>query len=534
MKSVLLFGFCALLLVACGAEPEVLRTLPPPPTPIPAELASLSSRPVAAVGAVLFSENCAACHGEQGAGNGPLALSRQVPPPGNFRLGGQSRQSPQEWFDTITNGRLDRLMPPWSSLNAADRWELAWYSYTLAYSNVDLEEGASLWAVNCAACHGATGEGESPGSAAMSRPLPDFRDLDRLSQFSDEQLTGAIRAAHDELLVTVALDDEDLRALTRFVRSLSLGGVEYWAEVEPLPPLELPRTNVTLSLPAEWGEADTDVWLSASANGRTHERWPAELQSGIHAQVADVPLITDWLYQAHAVAGVEVYRSLYYRVEELTAIRSLPLYALTDGAEVLRQASLALQFQPANTQEMGDFVVVTQAFRLTNPSAQLYAEMETQAWQLPLPAGANLPEIAAPERQGYDRAENTIFGWQPILPGAGELVGLQYLLPRSALAVYEYRLPYGLDGALRILLPVEKWTLLGADLPALGGETLNGRSYLSYGADVSLPPGSVLRFGLGPASVVAPDTFLDTRTVFALMAVALFIMLRLVGWQRRR
>ncbi len=425
-------------------------------------------------------------------------------------------------------------MPPWSSLHAADRWELAWYSYTLAYSNVDLEEGASLWAVNCAACHGATGEGESPGSAAMSPPLPDFRDLDRLSQFSDEQLMESIRAMHAELLITAALDGEDLRALTRFVRSLSLGGVEYWAEVEPLPPLELPRTNVTLNLPAEWGEADTDVWLSASANGRTHERWPAELQGGTNAQVADVSLVADWLYQAHAVAGVEVYRSLYYRVEELTVIRSLPLYALTDGAEVLRQDSLALQFQPANTQEMGDFVVVTQAFRLTNPSALLYAEMETQAWQLPLPAGANLPEIAAPERQGYDRAENTIFGWQPILPGAGELVGLQYLLPRSALAVYEYRLPYGLDGALRILLPVEEWTLLGADFPALGGETLNGRSYLSYGADVSLPPGSVLRFGLGSASVVAPDTFLDTRTVFALMAVALFIMLGLVGWQRRR
>ena len=534
MKSLFLFGFCALLLVACSGGPEVMRTLPPPPSPTPAELASLVVRPSAAVGAVLFAENCAACHGEQGAGDGPLALSGQVPSTGNFRLGEQARQSPQEWFDTITKGRLERLMPPWSSLDAADRWELAWYSYTLAYSDVDLKQGASLWAVNCAACHGATGEGDGPSSAAMSPPLPNFRDADRLSQFSDEQLAVAIPTVHDELLSTAALGGEDLRAITRFVRSLSLGGVEYWAEVEPLPPLELPRTNVTLSLPADWDEAEADVWLTASANGQVRERWPAELQGGTHAKVADVPLVADWIYQAHAVAEVEAFRSLYYRADELTAIRSLPLYVLTDGAEVLRLDSLALQFQPASAQEMGDFVVVTQALRLTNPSAQLYAETETQAWQLPLPAGANLLEIGAPERQGYDRAENTFFGWQPILPGAGELVGLQYLLPRSALAVYEYRLPYGLDGALRILLPAEEWILLGEGWPALGEETINGQRYLSYGADTSLPSGSVLRFGLGEMSAKAPTTSLDIRAVFVLTASALLTILGLVGWQRHR
>ena len=76
MKSVLLFGFCALLLVACGAEPEVLRTLPPPPTPTPAELASLAARPATIVGAALFIEKLLRLPWRAGCGRWPIGAQR--------------------------------------------------------------------------------------------------------------------------------------------------------------------------------------------------------------------------------------------------------------------------------------------------------------------------------------------------------------------------------------------------------------------------------------------------------------------------
>lgn len=522
------------MLAACSDAPQVLITLQPPPSPTPVEKASIVAQPAAVVGAALFSENCVACHGENGEGDGPLVLNQQVPTIGNFRLGEHLERSPQDWFETITYGKLERLMPPWSSLGASDRWELAWYSYTLAYSDEELEHGAALWESHCASCHGDPTGGKAPSNVALERANLRLRDLDYLSQLGDEQITASIRSIHPELILLTSLDDHDLQNLTRFVRSLSLGGFGYWADVETLPPLDLPKVNLVINLPADWSGADSEVWLSASVAGEVRERWSAATIEGTRAQFYDIPLIESWHYQAHASSSSDVFRSLFYPADQLTGIRSITLYEHTTGADVLKQDSLALQFLPVDTPNAGEFFRVTQALRLTNTATRLYAESEARAWQLPLPVGANLIEIGATRRHDFDQEENNVFGWQPILPGAGELVGLQYLLPKSILAVYEYHLPYGLNGALRILLPGGDWVLLGADLPLLGEEVINGRLYQSYGADASLPPGSVLRFGIGMDDSAANYNALEIGAVLLILALVFLSSMGMIGWLRRR
>ena len=191
MHYTLLICSLAFILVSCSSSPELLATLPPPPTSSPLELPSYSGKPQAAKGAALFAELCAACHGEEGAGDGPLALEQQIPPPGNFRLGEQSWQSPQEWFDTITDGRLERLMPPWNSLSAADCWQLTWFSYTLAYSEEESIRGKALWADHCALCHLDGEQGGKATSAQLGPNAPAMGDLDRFRLWSDEQIDAA-------------------------------------------------------------------------------------------------------------------------------------------------------------------------------------------------------------------------------------------------------------------------------------------------------------------------------------------------------
>ncbi|MBU1921461.1 c-type cytochrome [bacterium] len=159
-------------------------------------------------GQALFKSNCARCHGDNGEGNGPQAVGLN-PPPRNYRT--------QEFkfgndivsiFNTLRNGSPGTSMPSFSLLPTKDLFALAHYVRTLvpnpapttddvlaqlpaklgagdtapqgpripisfameriAVPAVQAAElmplnltlpGAKVYANNCAACHGAKGEG---------------------------------------------------------------------------------------------------------------------------------------------------------------------------------------------------------------------------------------------------------------------------------------------------------------------------------------------------------------------------------------
>jgi mono/diheme cytochrome c family protein len=74
-------------------------------------------------GQALFSQACTNCHGDDGNG-GPVPLR------------GRSDLTPEEIFDTISNGRTrgSNLMPAWKeSLSEAERWELTAFITSMAH-----------------------------------------------------------------------------------------------------------------------------------------------------------------------------------------------------------------------------------------------------------------------------------------------------------------------------------------------------------------------------------------------------------------
>ena len=485
-----------LLLVSCSDTPNILITLEPPLTATPVEMASWVTHPKAIAGQELFIENCADCHGELGAGDGPLAMSQQIPAPGNFRLGDQQVLTPQEWFETISYGRLERLMPPWTSINARDRWELAWYSYTLSYREDFLNRGASLWFDQCSSCH--VRDNDEAGNKINTTLNGRFRfhELDYMSQISDVQLEEMIITTHSDIIFSNALDDRDLKSLTQFIRAESLGGSNYWAEADIPLPLEITRIDLTVSVPVELSFSETDIQLIAMVEGKIRESWQADAINGDQFSFDEIPIVEHWLYQARASNENVEFRSLKFTSDQLQEIRNLPVYAVTNGIRDLKQISLAIQLYPIESEEFGDFFQVIHAFRLTNASNSLYSESDSRAWQVPLPISASLIELGATSRHRLDSETREIYGIQPVPSGAGEIVGLQYVLPRNLLAVYDFHLPYGLQGALRILIPTKGWKLLGLDVNMLDEEEINDRPYKVYGLDVQLEPGHVLRFGV--------------------------------------
>jgi len=76
------------------------------------------------VGASIFAQNCTRCHAANGGGNGELVAAGNVPYPGDMTdRFAVAEDTPAEWFNTITVGNLENLMPPWAGVLEDDEIE---------------------------------------------------------------------------------------------------------------------------------------------------------------------------------------------------------------------------------------------------------------------------------------------------------------------------------------------------------------------------------------------------------------------------
>ncbi len=120
-------------------------------------------------GAAIYADKCAACHGEEGLGDGPQAneLPNPVAPIGDPALARQA--SPAAWYQIVSEGNIDRYMPPFISLSERQRWDVLAYVYSLSTDQATLESGSQVYQANCAECHGEAVEG-TESAPALTTP----------------------------------------------------------------------------------------------------------------------------------------------------------------------------------------------------------------------------------------------------------------------------------------------------------------------------------------------------------------------------
>lgn len=114
------------------------------------------SAPSLARGAKLYRASCAQCHGEAGAGDGPMALGLEPPPADLSDFATLRSTAPVDLFRKINVGVAGTAMPGFSELLALDdRWALALYTATLRFppgaaaagrSRMDACPPCRLWA----------------------------------------------------------------------------------------------------------------------------------------------------------------------------------------------------------------------------------------------------------------------------------------------------------------------------------------------------------------------------------------------------
>jgi high-affinity iron transporter len=141
----------------------------------------------------IYNENCAQCHGETGRGDGPGIDSMQPkePKPANFTDPDLiNNLSPFKVFNTTTFGIQGTAMASFSALNEEQRWDVAFYVFSLRVSAEDAAAGKKLF---------------------QTRKIsPDFASAATLATASDGELM--------EKLIGAAGNDQDALKMLAYLR----------------------------------------------------------------------------------------------------------------------------------------------------------------------------------------------------------------------------------------------------------------------------------------------------------------------------
>ncbi len=462
----------------------------------------------------------------------------QVPAPLSFTDAATSAdQQPVTWYDTITNGNIEHLMPPWGdSLSDAERWDVGMYTYMLPYSQDQIAHGHDLYDADCSGCD--------------TSALTDLATMATLSQNALIEHLGAMPAF-------AGLSDADKNDLAAYVRTLSFanpGVVAATAQAErtvepPVSTAEVGATSGTVDGKVTNGTASGSVpdnltltLFIFDANLNQQQMTTSENADGSYS-FADVPLDPSNTYVVTTNYRNRVFASDLLTGDKLSADASdgtvdLPvtIYELTEDADVIKIDGLVTQISI-----IGDSMQIAQVFNFTNTSDRAFTSSETASNGEPISVVITLPPGAVvagfPDNQNryvVDQDKFTVFDTVPVLPGEQHIVQLVYLIPYDQGAIIEQPMNYTLNGPVRLLINPPTLTTTSEQLPSLGQQTVGNTEYAIYGAPLSLAAGDVLRYTVSGEGISATENAARNEPVVSsnsllLVVVGVLVIAGLLG-----
>lgn len=569
------FLFIALSLVGCSFSLAEDITPPPgyaTPTPLP-EIGPLypEQPPVPARGAALYAEKCAPCHGEQGLGNGPMAANLPVAVPAVGLAEIARRATPAEWYQIVSEGRMQRGMPPFLSLSPQERWDVVAYTFMLSLPAEEIERGQAIFEQNCASCH-------RPGSMAEKVNFTDQAYMAQISNAALYQVTargkGQMPAFSDRLT------ERDLWAVVAYIRSLSFDLSQPLAQVAtPVPAQETPAATSTPAqdipevtpapaqetpaatpappdfTPTPASEESVTVASGFEVRGRLERQFSASLPSDLKVTLylydlntnqvvetrtqtvaedglfrfADVPKMQLGGYWVELEYQGVFYTSPFAHYDGSAQVEiPLPVYEVTNDLTVLRQDALHIFLDFSSP----DVLRVEQFYVLSNPSQQTVL-VPTDGTSLPfirLPVGAKSIQLA-PSQDSAD-----------FLPAQGGIALPPSVKPFGV--IVSFTLPYerNMTFSQPLVLPVSSVTVIATAGTRLTGEqfqdggqqNFNGQLYQIYQAR-NLPAGE-LSFRLSAPATFALSGVTGQPWLIALgaLGVVLIVIGAILFWRDRQ
>ncbi len=530
-RSLIVLLPAALVLAACNFSLASDITPPPDyvsPTPLPT-LGALV--PVAAPdvqdGASLYAQNCAACHGDKGLGDGPQSMQLPVTVPGIGLAEVAGPASPADWYKVVTQGNLDRFMPPVvGALSDQQRWDVIAYVLTLHTTADQVARGKSLVDASCPDCG------------------PKFSDQAKMAALSEDALVGIIKNGNADIpAFGKDFSDSDAHAAAAYLRSLSFAPASALAAVSTPPSTQAASTPATGAVtPA--GTASTAVagvgtvtgsivvpgggqagGLTVTLHGFDHSQGQGSSQSSGPQEVLTLSTNTapDGSFSFPAVAmplnriflaevdfaGIQFRSDFGVATADSSTVALPPLKVFPASSDLslltLNQIHVYTDFATPGT------VQVLEIFAFSNSSnnAVIISSDGVSIPFIKLPDGAQNPGY----EPGQDSApfDATGNGLAVAPSSKGYSIIAFFNLP------YDQKLqisqPMVIDAPSILLLVPDGMNVSGSQLTSKGLQAIQNNNYQEYSAG-SLKAGSTLSFSVTGHPKSSSATGIDTRQGF--------------------
>lgn len=565
MKLRALFLFIPAAMVLAGCNFSLAADITPPPdyvspTPMPT-LGALypAAMPDLQGGAAIYADNCLACHGPKGLGDGPQSMQLPVTVPGIGLPEVARAASPAEWFKIVTQGNLDRFMPPFvGALTDARRWDVVSYVLTLHTTPDEVARGQSLFESLCPSC------------------ASKFTDQTTMAALSAQDLVRIIRNGNGDVpAFGKDLPDADAYAVADYVRTLTLGDASQLSAAStavmtptlapstqaagangvpataatPLAGTIVPGTAATpvagtgtisgaLQIPAGGQVSTLTVTLHGFDHGADQTSGPQEvltLSSAVDTngsyEFQNVAMPVNRIFLAEVdYAGIK-YRSGFQAAVASSNRIELPPLKLYDASTdfsllKLSQVHIYTDFATAGT------VQVLEIFAFTNESNNSVV-ISTDGTSIPF---IQLPEGA--QNQGYEAGQDSA----PFVSADKGLAVVPSDKPYSIIAFFnlpydkrlEIKQPLGIDTPSILLLIPDGMKVEGKQLASQGLQVIQNNKYQEFSA-TGMKAGDTLSFSVSGRPKASSATGIDTRQAvligggilgIALIALGVFLYVR--------
>lgn len=481
----------------------------PSPTFTLEQVTPPTAPPAAAFGSASFEQNCAPCHGPAGLGDGPTASSLPYSPTVFADPNVMWPLSPAEMFYTTKFGRIERLMPPWQNrLSDQEIWQTVAYAWSLHLDPTFVAGGETLYAQNCAGCHGEDGAGDGPDAQGE---MPNFSDLSYAMAQSQEDWLAGWQAAHPE--IGQGWTPEEQRQVLEYIRTFTYvpawesgyrpgpgvirGSVQQGTAGAALPT----GLEVTLDAYAHFTLAETFTGtVDAEGNFEfTNLSTDAGLSYLVSVVVDEVRYTSDIISLSSAASEAETTVTVYETTTEPVEMR-------------IDRTDWIIDDQPGA-------LLVVQLYFFGNGSDRTYIGSPVEGLDLPATVAVHVPEgvqeiVFENGVVGgrFQQVGDLYYDTSPLIPGEGtKQIVVRYLLPYDGTSI---------SYSQRFLYPTTQINLLVAELPqleatitpsgaapleAVDSQEFEGRTYRIYQPG-SLPPTEieVALSGLLAADVADP------------------------------
>jgi mono/diheme cytochrome c family protein len=567
LRHTILLAIIAVFLAACTFTLAEDVTPPPnyvEPSPMPT-MGPLypASAPNAGNGAAIYVEKCAPCHGDTGMGDGPQGKQLPVTVAALGLPATAQKALPSAWYSTVTQGNIDRFMPPFASLNDQERWDVVAYALTLHTTPDQMELGKSLFEANCTDC------AQLFSNQTMMSALSENDIIQMVKEGAGDIPAFGSNLTEDETLAVAAY----IRSLTFFVSPhavltavpateavVAADSGTPSAEITPLaegtPQAETtpladvtPEATVEAAAVAGMGKvsgsienqtgadlpSDTKVTLRGFEHGGDMNSAPAEivtLESVVNPDgtfvFENVEILESRIYLAEVSVDGLSYQSEFAVVEAgMTDVSLVPItvHATTEDFSVLKIESLEIFFDLANADTAQIFAV----YSIVNTSDKTVVVTM---------ADETIPFIAFPagaEGLGYEAAQESA----------------SFLSTDAGFAMPPSETPYGLIayaslpntkemtisqtallpiGGITVLIPegvkVDGKTLTDGGVQAM--DTMNFQMYTASGLDKNESIDFTLS-GAPEATAVNPDVTQNKNLLIGIGAFGVVLILA-GGW----